>query len=195
MRAIFIRHGESTGNAGVASARCGVDRADGARGRNRRARLARELVASARRSSSRRPLQRTRQTAAPTIARFPGVPVETWDDRRVHLSATGALERHAPPPIADAAPRTLLDAPPTLTYCDGEGAESFARLSSGACEASAGAPRGVACRIAGLCVRAWAVHPGRPRDRRRRPIWTTERKMRAFWRDGAPPTRSPTGSG
>src|SRR3546814_17275716 len=31
------------------------------------------------------------------------------------------------------------------------------------------APRRHACGIAGLCVRAWAVHPGRARDRRRRP--------------------------
>ena len=76
MRAIFIRPGESTGNAGVPC----HDLATIAltqRGEGQASRIAREwpeapsLIVTS-------PFQRTRQTAAPTIARFPGVAVETW---------------------------------------------------------------------------------------------------------------------
>ena len=75
MRAIFIRHGESTANTGLTSADV-ASIALTARGEGQAGQLAREwteapsLIVTS-------PFQRTRQTAAPTIARFPGVPVET----------------------------------------------------------------------------------------------------------------------
>src|SRR3546814_15287344 len=76
MRAIFIRHGENTGNAGVPC----HDLATIAlteRGHEQ----ARAVAASWPQAPAlivTSPYTRTRQTAAPTIARFPGVPVEVW---------------------------------------------------------------------------------------------------------------------
>lgn len=121
MRAIFIRHGESMANAGLASLDVASIKLT-ERGEGQAGRIAREwpetpshIVTS--------PFLRTQQTAAPTIARFPGVPVETWDvaeftylqparwngttgaDRRPHVERFWAA--------CDPA------------YCDGEGAESF----------------------------------------------------------------------
>lgn len=74
MRAIFIRHGESTGNAGVSChdlATIGLTE----RGREQ----ARQVAASWAEAPAlivTSPYTRTQQTAAPTIARFPAVPVE-----------------------------------------------------------------------------------------------------------------------
>jgi broad specificity phosphatase PhoE len=106
MRAIFIRHGESTGNAGVPCHDLATIELTERGQEQARAVAASWTEAPALIVTS--PYTRTRQTAAPTIARFPGVPVEDVADRRVHLSATGALERHAQR-RADAAPRTLLE--------------------------------------------------------------------------------------
>ena len=76
MRATFIRHGQSTGNAGVpfpdlvsiALTELGQAQA--------RAVAAAWIETPALIVTS--PYLRTQQTAAPTIARFPDVPVEVW---------------------------------------------------------------------------------------------------------------------
>ncbi|MGJ3650040.1 phosphoglycerate mutase family protein (plasmid) [Sphingomonas sp. GlSt437] len=76
MRAIFIRHGESTGNAGVPCHDLATIELT-ERGQEQ----ARHVAASWAEAPSlivTSPYTRTRQTAAPTIARFPAVPVETW---------------------------------------------------------------------------------------------------------------------
>jgi broad specificity phosphatase PhoE len=124
MRAVFIRHGESTANTGLAS----VDMASIAltqRGEGQARRIAREwpeapsLIVTS-------PFQRTKQTAAPTIARFPGVPVETWPIEEftylqpARWNGTRSAERM---PHLE---RYWSEADPD--YCDGEGAESFATL-------------------------------------------------------------------
>ena len=76
MRAIFIRHGESTGNAGVPCHDLAtIDLTE--RGHEQ----ARAVAASWTQAPAlivTSPYTRTRQTAAPTIARFPSVPVEVW---------------------------------------------------------------------------------------------------------------------
>src|SRR3546814_9486791 len=76
MRAIFIRHGESTGNAGVpCHDLAAIELTE--RGHEQ----ARQVAASWTQAPAlivTSPYTRTRQTAAPTIARFPGVPVEVW---------------------------------------------------------------------------------------------------------------------
>lgn len=122
MRAIFIRHGESTANTGLASADV-ASIALTARGEGQAGQLAREwtetpsLIVTS-------PFQRTRQTAAPTVARFPGVPVETWDIAEftylqpARWNGTAASDRR---PHVE---RYWTAADPD--YCDGEGAESFA---------------------------------------------------------------------
>src|SRR3546814_12482428 len=76
MRAIFIRHGENTGNAGVPCHDLGAIELTEL-GQEQ----AREVAASWTQAPAlivTSPYTRTRQTAAPTIARFPGVPVEVW---------------------------------------------------------------------------------------------------------------------
>ena len=72
------------------------------------------------------PYTRTRQTAAPTIARFPGVPVETWPiEEFTYLQPSrwnGTRSAERMPHLE----RYWSAADPD--YCDGEGAESFATL-------------------------------------------------------------------
>ena len=162
MRAIFIRHGESTGNAGVPCHDLATIELT-ERGHEQ----ARQVAASWTQAPAlivTSPYTRTRQTAAPTIARFPGVPVEVWPiEEFTYLQPTrwnGTRSAERMPHLE----RYWSVADPD--YCDGEGAESFGILS--ALRGRAGASRRHACGLAGLCVRAWAIHPGRPRDRRRR---------------------------
>src|SRR3546814_14466565 len=74
MRSIFNRHGQSTGNAGVPCDDLGAIELTEL-GQEQ----AREVAASWTPAPAlivTSPYTRTRQTAAPTIARFPGVPVE-----------------------------------------------------------------------------------------------------------------------
>src|SRR3546814_9077065 len=76
MRAIFIRHGENTGNAGVPC----HDLATIAlteRG-HEQARAVAPSWTQAPALIVTSPFTRTRQKAAPKIARFPGVPVAVW---------------------------------------------------------------------------------------------------------------------
>src|SRR3546814_15756561 len=76
MRAIFIRHGESTGNAGVPCHDLATIELT-ERGHEQASAVASSWTqAPALIVTS--PYTRTRQTAAPTLARFPGVPVEVW---------------------------------------------------------------------------------------------------------------------
>src|SRR3546814_3173575 len=79
MRAIFIRHGENTGNAGVPCHDLATIALTERGHEQARAVAASWTQAPALIVTS--PYTRTRQTAAPTIARFPGVPVEVWPIR------------------------------------------------------------------------------------------------------------------
>lgn len=124
MRAVFIRHGQSTGNAGmpsddlatIALTELGHEQArDVATGWGDTPSL---IVTS--------PYLRTQQTAAPTITRFPGVPVEIWPiEEFTYLQPSrwnGTASAERMPHIE----RYWATADPA--YCDGEGAESFATL-------------------------------------------------------------------
>jgi broad specificity phosphatase PhoE len=124
MRAIFIRHGQSTGNAGIPCTDLATIELT-ERGWSQARQVAEDwtdtpslIVTSS--------YLRTRQTAAPTIERFPDVPVETWPiEEFTYLQPSrwnGTL-------AADRAPhleRYWSEADPA--YCDGEGAESFSTL-------------------------------------------------------------------
>ena len=73
MRAIFIRHGESTGNAGIPCNDLAL--------KDLGWRQASEVAASWTETPDlivTSPYLRTQQTAAPTIERFPEVPLEVW---------------------------------------------------------------------------------------------------------------------
>ena len=124
MRAIFIRHGESTGNAGVPCHDLATIELT-KRGQEQ----ARHVAASWAEAPSlivTSPYTRTRQTAAPTIARFPAVPVETWPIEEftylqpARWNGTASAERM---PHLE---RYWSAADPD--YCDGERAESFGTL-------------------------------------------------------------------
>src|SRR3546814_1626813 len=123
MRAIFIRHGENTGNAGVPCHDLATIALTERGHEQARAVAASWTQAPALIVTS--PYTRTRQTAAPTIARFPGVPVEVWPIEEftylqpARWNGTRSAERM---PHLE---RYWREADPD--YCDGEGAESFSR--------------------------------------------------------------------
>jgi broad specificity phosphatase PhoE len=124
MRAIFIRHGQSTGNAGIPThdlsllelTELGWSQA-------------REVAESWTETPNliiTSPYLRTQQTAAPTIERFFDVPVPVWPIQEfTYLQPSrwnGTLSSERMPVIE----RYWAEADPE--YCDGPGAESFAML-------------------------------------------------------------------
>jgi probable phosphoglycerate mutase len=124
MRAIFIRHGQSTGNAGIPCHDLALLKLTELGWQQ-----AREVAASWTEIPSRivtSPFLRTQQTAAPTIERFPNVPVEVWPVQEfTYLLPSrwnGTLSSERMPVIE----RYWAEADPE--YCDGEGAESFGTL-------------------------------------------------------------------
>jgi broad specificity phosphatase PhoE len=124
MRAIFVRHGQSTGNAGIPCPDLALMELTDL-GKKQSRQIARtwtetpSLIVTS-------PYLRTQQTAEPTVKRFKNVPVEVWPiqeftylqplrwngtrsiERRLHL---GAYWQTGDP-----------------DYCDGPGAESFSTL-------------------------------------------------------------------
>ncbi len=181
MKAIFIRHGESTANTGLVS----TDVASIAlteRGEGQAGRIAREwpetpsLIVTS-------PFQRTRQTAAPTIARFPDAPVEVWPIEEftylqpARWNGTAAADRR---PHVE---RYWTVADPA--WCDGEGAESFAgflRRVEAALARLAALPPASRVYVFGhgqFIQAARAIVTG--------PDLDDQAQMRAFWRDGTPP--------
>lgn len=124
MRAIFIRHGQSTGNAGMPChdlALLELTELGWKQGR--------EVAASWTETPNlivTSPYLRTQQTAIPTIARFPDVPVEVWPVQEfTYLQPrrwNGTLSAERMPHIE----RYWAAVDPE--FCDGEGAESFSTL-------------------------------------------------------------------
>ncbi len=126
MRAIFIRHGQSTGNAGIP-----CDDLSLLELTEKGWQQAREVAANWAEKPSlivTSPYLRTQQTAAPTIALFPNVPVEVWPIQEFtylqpsRWNGTFSVERM---PYIEA---YWNGADPE--YCDGKGAESFITLLS-----------------------------------------------------------------
>jgi broad specificity phosphatase PhoE len=124
VRAIFIRHGESTANVDLPGFNVALFELT-QRGREQ----AREVAAAFREPPSLivvSPYLRTQQTALPTIERFAQVPVETWPIQELtYLSAprwNGTRQADRLPHVE----RYWRAADPD--YHDGEGAESFSDL-------------------------------------------------------------------
>lgn len=124
MRAIFIRHGQSTGNAGMPCHDLATIELT-EKGWNQARQVATDwtetpsLIVTS-------PFLRTQQTATPTIERFPDVPVEVWPiEEFTYLQPSrwnGTLSADRTPHLV----RYWDEANPA--YCDGEGAESFGTL-------------------------------------------------------------------
>jgi len=184
MRAIFIRHGESTGNAGVPCHDLATISLT-ERGQEQ----ARHVAASWAEAPAlivTSPYTRTRQTAAPTIARFPAVPVETWPiEEFTYLQPSrwnGTRSAERMPHLE----RYWSEA--DSDYCDGEGAESF-RALLGRCEAAlsrlAAMPTDSLVYVFGhgqFIQAARAIVADAHLD--------DLAKMRDFWRKGEPPAIS-----
>ena len=124
MRAIFIRHGRSTGNAGMPCDDLSkIELTDLGWEQARRVGAWWDEQPSLIVTS---PYLRTQQTANPTSTRYPNVPVEVWPIqeftylRPSRWNGTRSTERL--PHIE----RYWQEADPA--YCDGEGAESFSSL-------------------------------------------------------------------
>ncbi|WP_137898097.1 histidine phosphatase family protein [Sphingomonas sp. 2SG] len=124
MRATFVRHGQSTGNAGMPSDDLSLIELTDLGWQQ-----ARDVAAVWDETPSlivTSPYLRTQQTAAPTIERFHSVPVEVWPiEEFTYLQPSqwnGTLSSTRMPYLE----RFWSAADPT--YCDGEGAESFATL-------------------------------------------------------------------
>ena len=124
MRAIFIRHGQSTGNAGIPAHDLALLELTELGWRQ-----SREVAAGWTETPSlivTSPYLRTQQTAAATIERFPNVPVEVWPIQEFtylqpsRWNGTRSTERM---PYIE---RYWAEANPE--FCDGEGAESFSTL-------------------------------------------------------------------
>jgi broad specificity phosphatase PhoE len=124
MRVIFIRHGQSTGNAGIPCHNLALLELTELGWRQ-----SREVAASWTETPDlivNSPYFRTQQTAAATIARFPDVPVEVWPIQEfTYLQPSrwnGTLSSERMPYLE----RYWAAADPE--YCDGAGAESFATM-------------------------------------------------------------------
>src|SRR3546814_18721149 len=96
MRAIFIRHGENTGNAGVPCHDLATIALTERGHEQARAVAARWTQAHALIVTS--PYTRTRQPTAPTIARFPSVTVVVWPPQEFPFSQPSrpADHHHSP---------------------------------------------------------------------------------------------------
>ena len=124
MQAIFIRHGQSTGNAGIPCHDLALIELTELGWQQ-----AREVAVSWTETPDlivTSPFLRTQQTAAPTIERFPNVPVEVWPiEEFTYLQPSrwnGTLSSERMPYIE------RYWAMADLEFCDGEGAESFSTL-------------------------------------------------------------------
>jgi len=126
VRAIFIRHGQSTGNAGIpCHDLSGIELTELGRQQSR------EMAASWTETPDlivTSPFLRTQQTAAVTIERFPDVPVEVWPIQEfTYLQPSrwnGTLSSERMPYIE----RYWAAADPE--FYDGDGAESFTTMLS-----------------------------------------------------------------
>lgn len=126
MKVVFVRHGESTGNAGLPSFDLSkIELTAAGHAQAERAAAAWQerptLIAMS-------PYLRTHLTAQPTIARFPDVPVNVLPMEEFTYLEPGRWNgtlRHDRLPHIEAYWRAA-----DPTYCDGPGAESFETLLS-----------------------------------------------------------------
>ncbi|RSU63251.1 histidine phosphatase family protein [Sphingomonas sp. S-NIH.Pt1_0416] len=181
MRAVFIRHGQSTGNAGVPCHDLASIELTELGWRQ-----AREVARAWTETPSlivTSPYLRTRQTAEATIQRFPAVPVEVWPiEEFTYLQPSrwnGTRSSERMPHLE----RYWTDADPA--YCDGEGAESFGALLR---RAEAALARLATLPSSGL---AYVFGHGQFIQAVRAVVTESDLddggKMLRFWRKGEPP--------
>lgn len=125
---VWIRHGQSTGNAGMPTrgtsfplSSLGVEQA---RALSRKIPFAPDLIAAS-------PFRRAWETAAPTAARYPGVPMEIWPETHEFVYLPPASEGEEARWRRAEAYWARMDP----FFRDGEGAESFADVMARAASA------------------------------------------------------------
>jgi broad specificity phosphatase PhoE len=180
MRAIFIRHGQSTGNAGIPSEDLALLKLT-----EQGCQQSRDVAVSWTERPDlivTSPYLRAQQTAVPTIERFPDAPVEVWPIQEfTYLQPSrwnGTLSSERMPYIE----RYWTEADPE--FCDGEGAESFSTLlkrGEDALQRLASLPTDTLVYVFshGQFIQAvrWLVVDSKLSDRE---------KMRKFWGKGSP---------
>ncbi len=180
MRAIFIRHGQSTGNAGIPcddlallelTQKGWLQAEEVAANWNQEPSL---IVTS--------PYLRTEQTSRPTLRRFPNAPVEVWPIQEfTYLQPSrwnGTLSVDRMPFIE----RYWGAADPE--FCDGEGAESFDRLLSRVRAALTRLEWLPASALVYLFSHGQFIQAARSLIRK--PTQTGEERMLEFWKPGVP---------
>jgi len=126
MKAIFIRHGQSTGNAGIPCDDLALLELT-----KKGWQQAEEVAANWKREPSlivTSPYLRTEQTSRPTLQRFPNAPVEVWPIQEFTYLEPGRWNGTLSAARMLSIERYWAAADPE--FCDGEGAESFNRLLS-----------------------------------------------------------------
>ena len=181
MKATFVRHGQSTGNAGIPCDDLALLSLT-----ERGWQQARKVAANWTETPDlivTSPYLRTQQTAAPTVERFPGVRVEIWPTEEfTYLQPSrwnGTLSAERMPHIV----RYWEKADPA--YCDGEGAESFGlllRRAEKALERLQAQPENALVYLFShgqfiQAVRSLVLDAA----------MNDEEKMQKFWRKGVPP--------
>ena len=182
MHAIFVRHGESTGNAGIpCQDLAGLELTE--KGREQARQLADAwtetpalIVVS--------PYLRTQQTAKPTCDRFPAVPVQQWPiEEFTYLEPSrwnGTARRERLPYIED----YWRTADPA--YCDGPGAESFSSLL-GRAEITLGRLRSLPEQNGQVLLFSHGQFMQAVRMSALYPAASNQDKMRSFWLDSGLP--------
>jgi hypothetical protein len=182
MRAIFIRHGENTGNAGVPCHDLGDDRADGAAATNRRAR-SRRAGRKRPRSSSPRPIPAPGRRPRRRSRAFPACRWKCGRSKSSPICNRRAGTARAAP--SGCRTSNAIGARPILITATGKGRRASATLLR-RCEAAlarlAAMPAGSLAYVFGhgqFIQAARAIVADAHLDDRA--------KMRAFWRKGEPP--------
>ena len=182
MRAIFVRHGESTGNAGIPChdlAKLELTE----KGREQARQLA-DAWTEAPALIVVSPYLRTQQTAKPTCDRFPAVPVQQCPiEEFTYLepsrwNGTAKSERL---PHIEAYWRSADPA-----YCDGPGAESFASLL-GRAEIAPGRLRSLPDQDGTVLLFSHGQFMQAVRISALYPAASNQDKMRSFWLDSGLP--------
>jgi len=155
MLAIFIRHGQSTGNIGIPCHDLALLELTELGWRQSREMAARWMEKPSLIVTS--PYLRTQQTAAPTIERFPEVPVQVWPIQEFTYLQPSRWNGSRSAERMPAIERYWAEA--DTEFCDGEGAESFATLlkrGGGDFEST----RSHARKCPGLRLQSRSIHPG-----------------------------------
>jgi broad specificity phosphatase PhoE len=182
MRAIFVRHGESTGNAGLPCH--DLSKLELTEKGREQARQIAEGWNEAPDLIVLSPYLRTHQTAQPTRDRFPHVPVQQWPiEEFTYLEPSrwnGTARSERLPRIEDY--WNTVDP----MYCDGPGAESFVSLL-GRAEIALGRLRSLQDQAATVLLFTHGQFMQAVRMSVLYPAASNQDKMRSFWLDSGMP--------